>query len=140
MPMVSTWDDVLLRLHYWSPNRMNDASMILDIRDYKEQRLIVLDSGVKVPLESGHGFVDCRIPRIPLPSGEYFITIGISNPFVDWLWRKFSVGALRVYGRDVYSIGRPPSYSRMAIVADCEWMPGPATGADPSRMSEALVS
>ena len=139
MATISTWDDSVMRLHYWSPSRMTDASFILDIRDYKEQRLIVLDSGVKVPLEAGHGFVDCRIPKLPLPSGEYFLTIGISNPFVDWLWRKFSVGALRVYGKDVYGIGRPPAYSRMAIVADCEWRPGAAVGDGSQRTSEALV-
>lgn len=141
MPMVSTWDDCMLRLHYWSPSNMTDASFVLDIRDYKEQRLIVLDSGVKAPLASGFGYVDCLVPKIPLPSGEYFITIGISNPFVDWLWRKFAVGALRIHGKDVYSIGRPPAYSRMAIVAACDWLPGAAnTDGVLAQTSEAPVA
>lgn len=120
-PAVSTWDDIVFRLHYDAPANVPEGSIILDIRDYKEQRLIVLDSGKRTPLLAGRHSVDCYLPKLSLPSGEYYITIGIADPYVDWLWRKFSVGVLRVFGKDVYELGRPPSYSRMTMVAECEW-------------------
>lgn len=136
--MVTTWDDILLRIHYWSPNELSDGSIVLDIRDYKEQRLIVLDSGAHTPLHKGHHFADCLVRKLPLPSGEYFITVGLTTPYVDWLWRKFSVGALRVYGKDVYKLGRPPAYSRMTMVAECEWRTPQGAVAEVAAISEQV--
>jgi lipopolysaccharide transport system ATP-binding protein len=119
--LLTTWDDVMFRIHYVSDKTIPDGSIVMDIRDYKEQRLIVLDSGAKLGILAGSHFVDCHVRKLPLPSGEYFLTIGITNPFVDWLWRGFSIGALRVNSlnsRDIYQIGRPPAYARMTIAAD----------------------
>ncbi len=119
--ILSTWDDAVFRIHYTAPEDLARGSVILDIRDYKDQRLMVLDSGDRVPVGRGSNYVDCFLPRMPLSAGEYFLTIGITDAYVDWVWRKFGVGVLRVYGKDVYEIGRPPVYSRMAIAAPCEW-------------------
>jgi len=119
--VVSTWDDIVLRISYESPSNVREGSIVLDIRDYKEQRLIVLDSGSRACIKEGSHYVDCFIPKLPLPSGEYFLTVGITMPYVDWLWRKFGIGSIRVNGKDVYGLGRPPAYSRMTMVVDCEW-------------------
>lgn len=117
-PLVQTWDDVTFRIHYWAPSDVADGSIVFDIRDYKEQRLMVMDSGPTLGIRAGHHCVECRVPRLPLPSGEYFITIGITSPFVDWLWRGYGIAAMRVHGKDIYNIGRPPSYSRMTIASE----------------------
>lgn len=117
-PLVTTWDDVVFRIHYTSDTTIPDGSIVMDIRDYKEQRLVVLDSGPTLGIREGSHFVECCVKKLPLPSGEYFITIGITNPFVDWLWRGYSIAAMRVHSRDIYGIGRPPAYSRMTIAAE----------------------
>ena len=121
--LVTTWDDIVFRIHYVSDKTIPDGSIVIDIRDYKEQRLMVLDSGPKLGIMAGNHFVDCHVRKLPLPSGEYFLTIGITNPFVDWLWRGFSLGALRVNSRDIYQIGRPPTYTRMTIAAEYSYSP-----------------
>jgi lipopolysaccharide transport system ATP-binding protein len=121
---LSTWDDLLLRIHYWSPEEIRRGTVVLDIRDQKDQRLIVLDSGTRVPLHGGAHFVDCRIPRFPLAAGEYFLAAGLAVSNLQWLWRGEGIGVLRVDGRDVFEIGRPPVYSRMMVAAEHEWLRG----------------
>lgn len=116
--LLRTWDDVTFRIHYWAPADVADGSMVFDIRDYKEQRLMVLDSGPSLGIRAGHHCIECRLPRLPLPSGEYFITVGLTNPYVDWMWRGYGIASMRVHGKDVYGIGRPPSYSRMTMAAE----------------------
>jgi lipopolysaccharide transport system ATP-binding protein len=83
--------------------------------------LIVLDSGLKVPLRKGKHFVDCFLPRLPLPAGEFFLAGGLSVSSYSWLSRDSHLGALQVYGSDVLDLGRPPAYSRMMFVAAQEW-------------------
>jgi len=120
-PIVHTWDDVLFRIHYQSAEDVRNGSVILDIRDFKDQRLIVLDSGLRVPLRKGTHAVDCFLPRLPLPAGEFFLAGGLSVSSYTWLSRDSHLGALQVYGSDVLDLGRPPSYSRMMFVANQEW-------------------
>jgi lipopolysaccharide transport system ATP-binding protein len=120
-PILHTWDDVLFRIHYQSAEDVRNGSFILDIRDFKDQRLIVLDSGLRVPLRKGTHAVDCFLPRLPLPAGEFFLAGGLSVSSYTWLSRDSHLGALQVYGSDVLDLGRPPSYSRMMFVAAQEW-------------------
>jgi lipopolysaccharide transport system ATP-binding protein len=120
-PLLHTWDDVLFRIHYQSAEEVRNGSVILDIRDFKDQRLIVLDSGLKVPLRKGTHTIDCFLPRLPLPAGEFFLAGGLSVSSYSWLSRDSHLGALQVYGSDVLELGRPPSYSRMMFVATQEW-------------------
>lgn len=118
---LSTWDDVVFRIHYKAIADVHEGSIIFDIRDYKDQRLVVLDSGLNFPMLAGEHYVDCHVPRFPLAAGEFMITAGISNPYVSWIWRGNNIGMLRVYGKDVYELGRPPQYSRMVLAAHCDW-------------------
>jgi lipopolysaccharide transport system ATP-binding protein len=120
-PILHTWDDLLFRIHYQSAEDIRNGSVILDIRDFKDQRLIVLDSGLRVPLRKGTHTIDCFLPRLPLPAGEFFLAGGLTVSSYDWLWRQSHLGALQVYGSDVLELGRPPSYSRMMFVAAHEW-------------------
>ena len=52
-PDVYTWDDFVLRVHYTAERDFEQGEMIIDIRDYKQQRLAVLDSGQKMPIRRG---------------------------------------------------------------------------------------
>jgi lipopolysaccharide transport system ATP-binding protein len=116
-----TWDDIRFRIHYNAAETVRNGSIILDIRDFKNQRLIVFDSGVRVPLRQGEHFVDCVVPRLPLPAGEFFLTGGLTRSTYQWLWQDTHLGVLNVLGTDIFKLGRPPAYSRMMFVADHDW-------------------
>lgn len=87
-PVIYTWDSLILRVHYSSTREVANGSVILDIRDFKQQRLIVLDSGFKVPLRKGRHYVDCFIPSLPLSAGDYYLGAGLTISVTEWLWRE----------------------------------------------------
>src|SRR4029453_14588555 len=116
-PVLHTWDDVFFGIYYQSAEDVRNGSVVLDIRDFKDQRLIVMDSGLRVPLRKGAHVIDCFLPRLPLPAGEFFLAGGLTVSTYNWLWRNNHLGSMQIYGTDVLELGRPPSYSRMMFVA-----------------------
>ncbi len=118
---LSTWDDVRFRVHYHAFEDVRSGSIILEIRDLKDQRLLVLDSGLHLPLRQGRHWVDCVVPRFPLSAGEYFMGGGLAFSNNQWLWRNTNVGPLLVNGSDVFHLGRPPVYGRMIFAASHSW-------------------
>ena len=123
-PDVYTWDDLVLRVHYFSERDFEQAQIVIELRDYKQQRLVVLDSGPKVPIREGEHWVDCAVMKLPLTAGEYWLGAGIALALSEWLWREALMGQIRIYARDVFDIGRPPVASRMAVAVEHEWRAG----------------
>jgi lipopolysaccharide transport system ATP-binding protein len=120
-PIINTWDDMVLRVHYFSPQDFQNGSIILDIRDFKQQRLIVLDSGLKIPLRKGSHYVDCLIPCLSLAAGEFYLGAGLSISTSEWLWRETNLASFKVQGKDVFGLGRPPALARMIFAIPHEW-------------------
>ena len=75
---VYTWDDFVLRVHYTAERDFEAGEVIIEIRDYKQQRLAVLDSGQKTPIREGEHCVECRVRRLPLAAGDYTLGAGIA--------------------------------------------------------------
>ena len=119
--LVSTWDDVVFRIHYRSDRRISNGSFILEIRDLQDRRLMVFDSGLKEPVNEGHCSVDCCVEGLPLPSGEYVLGVGIGLSRSEWLWRNENIGVFSVSSRDVFGLGRPPDQSRMLFAVPHRW-------------------
>ncbi len=119
---IHTWDEVVFRIQYAAIDRIEKGSIILDIRDRKDQRLLVMDSGLKVPIRKGVHQIDCVVSRMPLASGEYFLSAGIAVSNSQWIWREPHVGFLQIVGQDVFGIGRPPAYSRMMFAVEHRWV------------------
>jgi lipopolysaccharide transport system ATP-binding protein len=120
-PIIYTWDDIILRINYFLESDVSHGTIILEIRDFKQQRLIVMDSGLKIPLKKGGHHVDCFIPRLPLAAGRYYLGIGIAISNSQWLWRNINLSAFEVHGKDVFELGRPPTSSRMIFAINHKW-------------------
>lgn len=120
-PTVNTWDDLILRVHYEAYEAYRYGTIILDIRDYRQRRLLVFDSGLKMPIEQGQHIVDCVVPQVPLVAGEYYLGAGLAVSNSQWLWRQTNIASFRIHGKDVYQLGRPPNLSRMMFAVPHEW-------------------
>jgi len=120
-PIIYTWDPIIFRTHYYSDRSIKSSSIIIDIYDYKQQRLAVLDSGLQFSLEKGPHSIDCYIPQISFSAGEYFLGVGLAIPNAEFLWRRTNVAVFRISGKDVFNLGRPPASSRMVFAIPHEW-------------------
>ncbi len=120
-PFTQTWDELIIRVYYVANQRFSNGSFILDFYDFKQQRLLVFDSGSQIPFEAGQHHVDCYIPRFPLASGEYFLGGGLSISRSGFLEYQKDLGLLRVHGKDVFNLGRPPETKRMLFATEHYW-------------------
>jgi lipopolysaccharide transport system ATP-binding protein len=118
---INTWDDIVFRLYYSSNEEYQRGTFILDIFDYKQQRLLVFDSGLCFPIKKGKNYIDCFIPKMPLAAGDYFLGAGLAVSNTQWLWRETNLSTLQVLGRDVFNLGRPPKLSRMIFAVPHQW-------------------
>lgn len=113
---VYTWDEVVFRVHYVSDEEYRHGSFVLDICDYKQQRLLVLDSGIRFPIKKGNHYIECHIPRFPLSAGEYYLGAGLTLSNTQWLWRESNIGVINVHGKDVFNLGWFPSSTTRGFV------------------------
>ncbi len=119
--ITRTWDDLVVRIHYAAKQDFEHGSFIVDLFDYKQERLVVFDSGTRIPIRTGRHCVDCRIPRLPLAAGEYFLGAGLAVSNAQWLWREANLATFQVQGKDVFALGRPPESRRMIFAAEHSW-------------------
>jgi homopolymeric O-antigen transport system ATP-binding protein len=126
-PATYTWDELVIRIHYKSVEDVQNSSIVLELRDFKYQRLVVMDSGTQVPIKKGDHYVDCYLPSIPLSAGEFFIGVGLAVSKYGWIWRDTNLASFQIFGKDVFGLGRPPSTSRMLFAAPHEWRNGRET-------------
>ena len=121
-PLIKTWDEIVFRITYESRQEFSNGSFILDFTDFKQNRLIVLDSGLRIPIEAGKHSVNCHISKFPLSSGEYYVGGGLSNSRMGFIDKyHHDLGILKVHGQDVFELGRPPQLKRMVFALEHKW-------------------
>jgi hypothetical protein len=66
------------------------------------------------------GEVRLRLPRCPLPAGQFFVTLfaHVAGDVADWI---SEAAQLTVAPGDFYGTGRLPSESHSTVLVDQEW-------------------
>ena len=66
------------------------------------------------------GVIECRIPRLPLLAGTYFLTLGCGaqSQQLDFIERGCR---LQVAEADVFGTGRKPNPKISSIFVDADW-------------------
>jgi lipopolysaccharide transport system ATP-binding protein len=123
--LVSTWDDIIFRFHYWASGYVATASLEWEINTLDGFRIFYFpsfpDGRFSLSLEPGDHCVDCRIEKIPLAAGEYSIGAGLAIHNTEWLWRIQDLGKLTISAKDVYDCGRPPEMPGKLLAVPHRW-------------------
>lgn len=124
-PIVSTWDDLMLRFHYHCEKQVDRAAIEFELSSTDGARLLKLstqpDGTLPLSLKPGDHAVDCLIRNLPLAAGDYLLTAALGVPSVRWLWGPHQIGALTVGPRDVYGSGLSPTSARCALAVEHGW-------------------
>ena len=74
------------------------------------------------------GTVTCRIPRLPLPAGQYLVNAwsDIGGEILDWVQPAVE---LTVIEGDYYGAGQAPQQSHRTVLIDHDWVVGDGRGA-----------
>lgn len=124
-PVLSTWDNITLRIWYYSNQYIQNGSVIFQLRTIDGLSLFTLstrpDGILPLTIEPGEHFVDCVISQLPLAAGEYILGIGLAIPKVEMLWWQPELCRLIVNQEDVYGSGIAPAAPRSQIAVQHYW-------------------
>ncbi|MGO8931002.1 MAG: ABC transporter ATP-binding protein [Limisphaerales bacterium] len=125
MPSVTTWDDVVFRIHYRSRFHVRRGSVAFHLTASDGSRLLLLstepDSTLPLELIPGESAVDCCIEKLPLAAGTFSCGAGLALPNAEWLCWDPDLCNLTVGARDVYGSGLAPTSSRALIAVKHQW-------------------
>jgi lipopolysaccharide transport system ATP-binding protein len=126
IPVVHTWDDFRLRIHFRARQHVRRGAVSIELRTADGSRVCQLstqpDANVALAFTPGEHSVDLYIRRLPLAAGDYLISAGLSIPKVEWLWQMPDLAGLTVHAKDVYDSGLPPALPRSQVAVDHEWL------------------
>jgi lipopolysaccharide transport system ATP-binding protein len=124
-PIVSTWDAVVFRIHFYSRRDFNAGAVEFQIRSLDGDKVLRFstrpDSNLAVNFEAGHQSIDCFVNELQLASGSYIVAGGLTVPEVRYLCWSDEIGILEVHPKDVYGSGLPPSVERALVASRHTW-------------------
>lgn len=124
-PVIKTWDYLRIRTYYFSPQKIQHGSVVIEIYTLSGSKLIEYStqplSGLELSFFPGDYYTDCIIPCLPLAAGNYRIIVGLAVPRIEWLCREENIRLLEVSENDVYKSGFPPDQQRTPIAIEHYW-------------------
>lgn len=123
--IIKCGEDVTFELSYSSKNSLENKNVVMSIAffDIFGRPLFLCRSDIqgtefnKIPRE---GSVFCRIPKLPLPPGDYRINLHseVTGTVADWLIDAFKISIIE---GDYFGSGRLPSRGRGGLLVDHSW-------------------
>ena len=124
-PVVKTWDYLKVRIKFFSPKKLSEGSVVLEIYTFSGSQLIEYStqplSGLQFSFVPGESYADCIIPSLPLAAGDYKVNVGLAVPMTEWLCREENLASLEVADSDVYQSGFPPNQQRTVVAVEHHW-------------------
>ena len=137
-------EDVEIVLSYEAPGGelLRHVQFTISITNHLDEVIMLLSSdltGALFERVPPTGEVRCRIPRFPLPTGQYMVTLwsSIGGQPLDWVQRALE---MTVAQGDFYGTGRELPESHRSVLVDQRWTvsaPKPAAGLDRPKIPSA---
>ena len=120
---IAAGDSLTIRIYYDHDNDLKDAHFGLTFETLMGVKVFSVHSRIQsgaLPDLASSGVVECRIPRIPLIPGTYYVSAGCNaqKRKLDYLER---CSQLQVTEADVFGTGRMPNPKAALVFVDAEW-------------------
>jgi lipopolysaccharide transport system ATP-binding protein len=122
---VSTYQSCKIETEFYSPREVEQGSFNLFIKTLGE--IVVLrfgtlpDQSVPLPFKKGLNRITLTVPKIPLPQGQYIVSIGLAVPMRQWLLGSADYFILNVEEMDIFNSGYPPLQDNSLAITDYSW-------------------
>ena len=120
---VQSGDPLTVRIHYRHNEEFKDPHFGFIVETVMGVKIF----WVQTKMQTGHlpdiaptGVIECRIPRLPLLAGTYFLTLGCGaqSHQLDHIERACQI---QVTEADVFGTGRNPNPKISLIFVDADW-------------------
>ena len=120
---IQSGDELTVHIHYRHSEKLKDPHFGLVFENLMGIKIFWVQTKMQkgpLPDLAHEGIVECRIPRVPLLAGKYFLTVGCGAQTIqlDNIERGCQ---LQVTEADVFGTGRIPHPKIAMIFVDAEW-------------------
>jgi lipopolysaccharide transport system ATP-binding protein len=120
---VQIGDSITVRIHYNHSDIIKDAHFGLTFETIMGVKVFNVHSKIQrgmLPDLSASGVMECKIDRLPLVAGTYYITAGCGSQKkqMDFIERCCQ---LQVTEADIFGTGRTPDTKVSLVFVDAEW-------------------
>jgi len=122
---IATYQSCTIETEFYSPRDVAQGSFNLFIKTLGD--IVVLrfgtapDQAFEFPFKKGMNTIVLTIPKLPLPQGQYIVTIGLAIPMREWLLNKTDYFLLDVEEKDIFNSGYHPLLDNSLAVTDYSW-------------------
>jgi lipopolysaccharide transport system ATP-binding protein len=122
---IKTFDNFTIRIKFNSPRVQKNGSVAVFIQTVSGVNVLRLvtrpDSCLYIDFKHGINTVFCHIKKLPLPSGQYLMSLGLAIPMREWLLYNNELCKFSVERADINNSGFPPLQEHALSVVDYEW-------------------
>ncbi len=130
---LATGDYVRFRIEWRADEPVEKAGVELGIHTLEGVQVIQYStrpvSDIDVRIERGINSIECEFPQFPLAAGRYYLSVGLTRPMIEWLYRDDQFAIFDVEACDVFRSGTPLTASRSLIATPHRWL---ATDSQPA--------
>lgn len=123
--VAESLEDVTFTINYHAPRLQRSGSVALFIKSLNGTVLLRSatspDSNISMDIQQGVGTIRCLIKALPLPPGEYVLSVGLAIPMREWLCLEEELCLFQVALTDVKDNGFIPQQKHAAALAHCIW-------------------
>jgi hypothetical protein len=125
-PALSTGDYARFRISWRANEQVRNAGVELGVYTLEGVPLIQYStrpvSNIDVSIHTGVNSIDCEFPQFPLAAGQYYLSVGLTRPMLEWLYRDDQFALFTVEPGDVFASGTPVVSSRALLVVPHRWI------------------
>jgi lipopolysaccharide transport system ATP-binding protein len=125
-PVLATGEYARFRIRWRAEESVRNAGVELGVYTLEGVPLIQYStrpvSSVDVQFHAGENFIDCEFPQFPLAGGQYYLSVGLTRPMLEWLYRNDQFALFNVEPGDVFASGTPVVSSRALLVVPHRWV------------------
>jgi lipopolysaccharide transport system ATP-binding protein len=125
-PALSTGDYARFRISWRANEQVRNAGVELGIYTPEGVPLIQYStrpvSNIDLSISAGENSIECEFPQFPLAAGQYYLSVGLTRPMLEWLYRDDQFALFTVEPGDVFASGTPVVSSRALLVVPHRWI------------------
>lgn len=125
-PALATGEYARFRLRWRASEAMRHAGVELGVYTLEGVPLIQYSTrpvaDVDLDFRPGENTIECEFPQFPVAAGQYYLSVGLTRPMLEWLYREDQFALFDVEPGDVFNSGTPVVSSRALMVVAHRWL------------------
>ncbi|MBX3280091.1 MAG: ABC transporter ATP-binding protein [Acidobacteria bacterium] len=125
-PALATGEYARFRLRWRAAEAMRHAGVELGVYTPEGVPLIQYSTrpvaDVDLDFQPGENSIECEFSQFPVAAGQYYLSVGLTRPMLEWLYREDQFALFDVEPGDVFNSGTPVVSSRALMVVPHRWL------------------